>query len=252
MSSDADLLDLLGRDPDEQLLDEAAARLPAGVGRPEPAAGESRLRRQVVALGAALTGVTLLLGLALAGLAIAEAVSGAALAAAIMLVLAILLVGTHWGWVHVAELAGNRIQARHEAPVLARRRAWLAALEPYPRWEVSTSAQEDGSIAIVTRCYRPTPSGERAFTFVCEQVACEIHPAEQPAAIVAERAEVLRRQARAETERARERFQAARDAYEQTLLAGDDERQRRMALRAASHALSERLNAHLREPPLIE
>jgi hypothetical protein len=35
-------------------------------------------------------------------------------------------------------------------------------------------------------------------------------------------------------------------------LARDDEQQRQAALRAASQALSERINANLRDPPLAE
>jgi hypothetical protein len=252
VSREANPLDLLGCDPDEGLLAGDPARLPPSLGAPAPLPGESPLRRQVVRLGAALTGVSLLLGIALIGVGIAVGVSGAVGLAVALVVVGLACVGTHWGWVHVAELTGNAIQGRRDAPALARRRAWLESLEPYPRWEVSTSTEEDGSIAILTHLYRPVASGERTFTFVREEVARELHGAEEPGAAVAERAEILRRAARAETERARERFEAARDAYQQALLARDDEHQRRLALRAASEALSERINANLRDPPLTE
>jgi hypothetical protein len=167
-------------------------------------------------------------------------------------VLGIVLASTHWGWVHVAELTGNRIEARRSTSLEERQKQWLAEIEPYPRWEVSTSAGADGAITILTVCHRPVLQGERTYTFVREEVAREVHAADEPAAGVAERAELLRRDAAAETERAREDFRAARDAYEEALMVRDDEQQRRAALQAASQALSERINAHLRDPPLTE
>jgi hypothetical protein len=167
-------------------------------------------------------------------------------------VLGIVLASTHWGWVHVAELTGNAIEGRRTAALQLQQRHWLLEIEPYPRWEVTTIAGEDGSITILTVCHRPVPEGERKFTFVREEVAREVHSPDEPAAAVAERAELIRREAAAETERARQDFEAARDAYEEALMARDDEQQRRAALQAASEALSERINAHLRDPPLTE
>lgn len=252
MESEADPIDLLGREPDEGLLDQESRQLPASVGQPEALPPPSLARRRVVALGATLTGVSLLLGIALIGVGIGEAVSDALVLAIALLVVGVLLIGTHWGWVHVAELTGNAIQGRRDEAVIQRRRAWLSQLEPYPRWEVSTSAREDGSITIVTVRRTPVASGERTFTFVTEEVGRETHSADEPAAEVAERAELLRREAAAETERARERFEVARDAYDNTLMVRDDEQQRVAALRAASQALSDRINANLRDPPLTE
>jgi hypothetical protein len=199
-----------------------------------------------------MTGVTLIGGAALALLGLVEAIANGGLLWIIVLVLGIVLVTTHWGWVHVAELTGNRIEARRVVSLEERRRQWLSQIEAYPRWAISTSAGEDGSITILTTLHRPVPLGERTFTFVSEVVAREVHSAEEPAAAVAERAEVLRRQAAAKTETARGDFEAARDAYDGALMLRDDEEQQRAALRAASEALSERINAHLRDPPLIE
>src|SRR5205807_2723374 len=112
-------------------------------------------------------------------------------------------VSTHWGWVHVAELAGQRLEARANRDVIDSRHTWLKAIEPYTRWEVTAGTREDGSIAIVTTRYRPvasaSPSGERTFTFVRQEVAREVHSGDEPAATVSERAELLRRQAAMET-----------------------------------------------------
>jgi hypothetical protein len=252
MSWEADQLALLGREPDDRLLGEDSRQLPSIVGEPPESLPESPTRRHVVRLGATMTGATLIGGLALALLGLVELITDGSLVWWTVLVVGILLASTHWGWVHVAELAGNTIEARRNASLEDRRRHWLGEIEPYPRWEVSTSAGEDGSITIVTVCHRPLPQGERTFTFVREEVAQEVHSADEPAAAVAERAELLRRQAALDTDRARADFEAARDAYQQALMARDDEQQRRAALQAASQALSERINAHLRDPPLTE
>lgn len=252
MSSEADPLDLLGREPDERLLGADLRQLPPSAGEPPEPLPESATRRQVVRLGATMTGVTLIGGATLALVGLVELILNGNVVWLVMLVLGLVLAGTHWGWVHVAELTGNSIEARRTASVEERQRQWLLKIEPYPRWEVSTSADEDGSITIVTVCHRPIRHGELTFTFVGEEVAREVHSADEPAAAVAERAEVLRRTAAVRTEAARQNFEAARDAYDEALMVRDDEQQRRAALRAASEALSERINAHLRDPPLTD
>jgi len=252
VASEVDPVQLLGRSPDERLGEEDLGQLPASVGRPPAAPPESAARRRVVRAGATMTGVTLLGGLGLALLAVVEAIAGAGAIWWGVLALGVVLVATHWGWVHVAELTGNRIESRRAAALRDRRREWLRGIEPYPRWEVATSAGEDGTITIRTTVHRPVPAGEATYTFVCEEAAREVYSGEEPAAEVAGRAELLRRRAAAATREARERYEAARDAYERVLLARDDEAQRRAALRAASEALSERINANLREPPLVE
>ena len=43
-----------------------------------------------------------------------------------------------------------------------------------------------------------------------------------------------------------------RDAYDRAALANADEQERLAAVRAASEALSEQINANLRNPPLVE
>lgn len=252
MAAEANPVDFLGKSPDERLLAEDAGQLPATLGQPPAPLPESQARRQVVRFGATMTGVTLIGGLALAVLGLVELIADGSLAWLAVLVIGILLAATHWGWVHVAELTGNRIEGRRGESLEERRRLWLDQIEPYPRWEVSTDAGEDGSITILTVRHQPMARDQRTFTFEREEVAREVHAAEEPAADVAERAELLRRRAAADTARAREDFETARDAYQQALMVRDDEQQRLAALRAASQALSERINQHLRDPPLTE
>lgn len=252
MAPEIDPVELLGRRADDRLLAEDAAQLPEDVGRPEPLS-EVPARRRIVALGATLTGITLLGGLALIVLGTVAAISsgwdGGALAA---LVAGVALVATHWGWVHVAEFSAQALEARHNRASLERRRSWLESIEPYTRWSATTTTDDDGSIAILTVCHRPAPSGEDRYTFVREVTQREVLSGDEPAAAVTERAELLRRRTAAATAAERERYALAHDAYERALMATDDEQQRLAALRAASAALSEQINTHLRDPPLTE
>jgi hypothetical protein len=252
MTETSNPVELVGREPDERLLSEDLDQLPEAVGRPETAP-VSRTRRRVVGAGATLTGVSLVLGvlLVLAGL-IEGLASGIDTTAVLALVLGVVLVGTHWGWVHVAEITANSIEGRANADVLARQRQWLAEIEPYSRVEVSTAVEDDGSITIYSVRHRPVPSGERAFTFVREVEHREVHAPDEPAAAVTERAEHLRREAALVTERERERYEVAAEAYRAALHGREDDEQRRLAQRAASEALSGQINTNLREPPLIE
>jgi hypothetical protein len=251
MAPEVDPVEFVGLEPDDRLFGDDLNQLPASVGRPAELI-PSRARGRVVALGATLTGVTLVLGIALIVAGIAEAISSAAVPAIVAIVFGVVLITTHWGWVHVAELSANRLEHRRDQASLTERRHWLREIEPYSRWEVSTRADDDGSITIETLHYRPVRVGERRFTFTREVEAREVHSGDEPAASVTERAELLRRQAAGDTQRSRERFEAAHDAYERALIASDDEQQRRAALRAASEALSEGINSNLRDPPLTE
>jgi hypothetical protein len=251
MAPEADPVELVGYEPDERLLGDDLAQLPPSVGRPEELP-PSRARRRVVGVGATLTGVTLVAGIGLIALGIVEAVSGAVVLAVLAFAVGLGLIATHWGWVHVAELSANALENRRNSSLLEDRRLWLAAIQPYTRWEVTTHVGEDGSITIETVRHRPIRCGEDRFTFVREIEAKEVHSSEEPAAAVTERAELLRREAAARTTLAREGFEVAHDAYERTLMARDDEQQRQAALRAASEALSERINSNLRDPPLTE
>lgn len=252
MGAEIDPLEFLGREPDERLLGADLSALPETAGRPEeprPAASRGR----IVAVGATMTGLTLVGGAVLAAFAIVDSVvSGLGAAQVVMLVLGVLLVATHWGWVHVAELAAQSADVRGNRSVQERNRRWLASIEPYTRWSVSSSALQDGSIAILTLRHRPVVRGDRHFSFAAEVVDRELHSGEEPAAEVAARAEELRRRAAAATADSRARYEAVRAADDQARLEAADEVQRIAAVRAASEALSERINAHLRDPPLIE
>jgi membrane protein implicated in regulation of membrane protease activity len=244
------LPDLVGRRADERLLSDGD--LPVSIGRPAVAPPPSRTRGRIVAAGATLTGLTLLIGIALIAGGIGEAVSNAAVLAVALIAAGAVLVVTHWGWVHVAEATGQAIDRRRDSQVLGRQRQWLEQISPYTRYEVSTQVDHEGSIHIVRARYEPSPTGEGCFTFTRQVELEEVHSAEEPGAAVAERAELLRHEAAADTERERQRYEIAADAYETALLDRNDEQQRRVARRAASEALSAQINAKLRDPPLIE
>jgi hypothetical protein len=244
--------ELVGRKADDRLLSDDLDQLPLAVGRPETPP-PSRARRRVVGAGAVLTGISLVLGVLLVLVGVVDAIAGGVDSTAVVALLAgLILVATHWGWVHVAEITGNALEARANTGVLAERREWLAAIEPYTRFEVSTDVDADGAISIESVRCRPVPCGERGFTFVREVQHREVHAAEEPAAAVTERAEVLRREAALATARERERYQVAADAYGAALVGRADEEQRRLAQRAASEALSRQINSNLRDPPLVE
>ncbi|MGH2858886.1 MAG: hypothetical protein ACRDMJ_15535 [Solirubrobacteraceae bacterium] len=252
MAPEIDPVELIGRRPDERLLAEDLVALPEDAGRPEELVGLPA-RGRIVALGATLTGVTLLGGLALIVLSVVVAISSGWDAGALAaLVAGVALVATHWGWVHVAEAGAQALEARHNHAAIDRRGQWLESIEPYTRWSATTATGEDGSIAILIVRHRPVPSDQDRYTFEREITGREIHSGDEPAAAVTERAELLRRRAAAATATERERYIVAHDAYEQALIATDDEQQRLAALRAASTALSEQINTHLRDPPLTE
>ncbi|MGA8338907.1 MAG: hypothetical protein WB761_29495 [Solirubrobacteraceae bacterium] len=252
MTDSSSPVEFVGREPDERLLSADLEKLPEDVGRPEVFV-PTGARGRIVGTGAALTAVSLVLGSLLALLGLVDAISSGfdGLSIAIIVVGAI-LVTTHWGWVHVAELTANSIEGHGTAEVDGRRRQWLATIQPYTRYEINTSVEDDGSITIYRKAYRPTATGERRFTFTSGIDLQEVHSGDEPAAAVTERAELLRREAAQDTERERERYQIAADAYESALLDNADEQQRLLAQRAASEALSEQINSNLRDPPLVE
>lgn len=243
--------ELLGRIADEHLLSEHSA-LPAALGRPAPIV-PSQGRRWIVGVGATLTGVTLVAGIALIVAAVVGIIaSGFGALEVIALVVGIVLVATHWGWVHVAEFTAMTLEGRQERAVLERGGRWLAAIEPYTRYEVSTHVGEDGAITIARTRHRPVPSGEGRFKFVADVQHSEVHSPDEPGAVVAERAEGLRRQAALDTERERQRWSELVGERETEQMRRDQEERLKEALRAESQALSERINANLRDPPLGE
>ena len=250
MTGDSEPQVLVGRSADERLLEAGPESLPSSIGR--PVALPERSGSSVVAAGVALGAVTLIGGVALAILGLVRLIDGAGLTAVAELWAGIILVATHWGWVHVAAWSNDKLEAGRHQDVVADRRRWLETIEPYERYEVGTSVGEDGSITIETVCHRPAATDAQHFTFTPQQVAVEVHASDQPAAAIAERAEHLRAQAAAHTAKALALYQAAAEARHAAQLKGQDEREQIAAARAASEALSEQINTKLRDPPLVE
>jgi len=252
MTPDLQADELLDRTADESLLDADPAKLPVAIGRP-PVLPVTHTRARLVGVGATLTGVTLITGVLLLVLGVIAALtSGVGLVDVAALALGAALTGTHWGWVHVAEASSDAIERRRNRDTMGQRRQWLEAIEAYTRYEVTTSVADDGSITIDRVVYRPMPSGRRGFAFTREVQRSEVHSGDEPAAEIAERAELLRRQASLDTERERQRFEVAADARQSERLGRGDEQEQLSARRAASEALSEQINSNLRDPPLME
>jgi hypothetical protein len=244
---------LIGRRAEDRLLAGGQLALPRSIGSPPAGAPESRARRRLTVAGATLTGGSLLGGIALIVLAVVLlAGGGSTAAAAVVLLTGLALVGTHWGWVHVAVLTADRLEHRHELADAGARERWLAAIEPYPRFEVATEALPGGAIEIVVVAFRPVPAGAEGFTFEREIQSRERHGAEEPAATVAERAELLRRRAAADTEQARRRYAAALQAREAERLRLQDEQEGERVRQVEAQALSEAINENLRRPPLAD
>jgi hypothetical protein len=252
MSSDAHSESLVGLVADERLLSEDPAMLPAQLGLPEPIPA-SAARRRLVGAGATLTGVTLVGGTALAILGAVELLfNGGGALAVIALVVGLVLAATHWGWVHVAEVSSLGIERRSNAGIVDRRQTWLEAIAPFTHHEVTTSAGDDGTITIERVRYRPIRASDRTFVFERSVERSEVHSGDDPAAVVAERAELLRHEAAIATERERAGFQEQADALNWATLAEGEHRERTREQAAAARALSEQINANLREPPLTE
>jgi hypothetical protein len=242
----------LGVAPDPGLLSEDRFNLPQTEQPPEPAL-PTRRHDRLVAAGSVLTGVTLIGGLAMIIFGAAELLlNGGGAFDAVVAVIGILLAGTHWGWVHVAEYIGLTIDEREQRVTDAGRREWLAGIEPYPRYGVSTSVLDDASLRIDRILYRPVLTAANTFTFVRETDTETTYEAHTPAEVIATTVETMRRQARLETDHLRELWEAASTAYAATLADGDDDQHRLAAERAAATALSEHINASLLEQPLIE
>jgi hypothetical protein len=252
MGSDADPESLVGLVADERLLSEDPAVLPAAVGLPEPIPTRAA-RPSLVGVGATLTGVTLIGGTAVTIFGAVELLfNGGGALALIALVVGLVLACTHWGWVHVAEVSANGIERRSNSAVIDRRRAWLEEIAPFTRYEVTTSAGDDGTITIERIRHQPVRAGDGTFVFERSVEQTEVHGGDEPAAVVSERAELLRHAAAVDTERERAAFQERADALHWATLAEGEDRERTREQAAAARALSEQINANLREPPLTE
>jgi hypothetical protein len=247
-----DMLAFLGAAPDPRLADGDLVNLPAAEQRQEPPVSTERHERLVTA-GSTLTGVSLIGGAALliwGGWRLLF--DGGGTLDAVLAVIGLVLVATHWGWVHVAEYVGLTIDARQTHEIEARQGDWLQSLEPYPRFSVVTSVGDDGTTRVQRLLHRPVLTERHTFTFVREIDLDHIHEVDAPAEAIALDVETMRHQARLLTDRMRERWEAASTAYDAALLSSDDDQARLAADRAAALALSEHINATLLEAPLQE
>src|SRR3954451_2702023 len=242
----------LGVAADPRLLDEDLSNLPDAEQHHEPAISTHKHDRLVTA-GSFMTGATLVGGAALTLYGGWQVLfqSGGAFDLGLAVV-GLLLVATHWGWVHVAEYVGLTIDEHQGRAAEARRREWLASVQPYPRFSVSTSVLDDASTRVQRVLHRPVLTGHDTFTFVREAAGEKTYGAGTSAADIAATVETMRREARLETDRLSGLWEAASTAYDAALLSAGDDQQRLAAEHAAATALSEHINASLREPPLVE
>jgi len=111
---------------------------------------------------------------------------------------------------------------------------------------------DDASTRIERVVHQPVLTALHTFTFVRETDTEKTYDADTSAAAIATTVETMRRQARIETDRLRELWEAASTTYTAALRSADDEQQRLAAQRAAATALSDHINASLLEPPLVE
>ncbi len=242
----------LGVAADRRLLNEDLVNLPEPEKRREPAVS-SRQHDRLVATGSLLTGVTLIGGVVMllyGGWQLLFEAGGAF--AAVLTAIGILLAATHWGWVHVAEYVGLTIDERERRLSEQREQEWLATIQPYPRFSVSTSVLDDASTRVQRILHQPVLTSRQTFTFVREVDAEEIYDTHTSAEVIAAAVETMRHQARLETDRLRGLWDAASTAYAAALLSSHDDQEQLAAQRAAATALSEHINASLLEPPLVE
>jgi len=250
--TETDIVAFLGVAADRRLLDEDLANLPEVEQRHVPVLVTQKHDR-LVAAGSLLTGTTLIVGGAMLLYGGGEALFGSGGALDVVLaVIGILLVLTHWGWVHVAEYAGLTIDERQRRDAEVGEREWLATIAPYPRFSVSTTVRSDASTRVQRFRHEPVLVTPHTFTFVRHSDTERTYDVDTPAEVIAAGVETMRRQARLETDRLRGNWEAASTAYEAALLSAHDDQQRLVAQRAAATALSEHINASLLEPPLVE
>lgn len=248
-----DMIAFLGVAPDRRLLDEDLFNLPDAERQHAPVAVLTHTHDRLVAAGSLLTGVTLIVGvlmLIFGGWRLLFESGGAV--DAVLAVLGILLAGTHWGWVHVAEYVGLTIDERERRLSDQSSQEWLATIQPYPRFSVSTRVLADASTRVERVLHRPILTEQHTFTFVRETDTEQTCGPDASAEMIATTVETMRREAQLATDRLRRNWEAASGAYESTLLRADDDQQQLAAQRAAATALSEHINASLLEPPLVE
>jgi hypothetical protein len=250
-SGDA-MVAFLGVPADPSLLSEDLDGLSEAAVRPESVVVTDTHDR-LVAAGSLMTAVTLIGGIALALFGAEQLIAGGGGALAVVLiVVGLVLAGTHWGWVHVAEYVGLGRDEHQERANREREAAWLATVAPYARFTIRTTVMADASIAVERVMYRPALTSGHTFTFDRVAEARATFDPDTPAHVIADRVETLRREARLETDRQGELWDAARTAYDAALIDADDEQQQLAARRAGALALSQHINASLLQPPLIE
>ena len=177
-----ELIAFLGVPADRRLLNEDLSNLPEAEQRREPEIATEKHDR-LVAAGSLLTGVSLIGGAALALYGGWQALfNGGGAVDAVVALIGILLVATHWGWVHVAEYVGLTIDEHQQRANDERARAWLAAIQPYPRFSVSTSVLDDASTRVERVVHRPVLTSQHTFTFVRETDAEATYDADASAA----------------------------------------------------------------------
>src|ERR1700754_5335505 len=139
------LVAFLGVAADPRLLEEDSGCLPDAERHLEPAV-DTRAHDRLVAAGSVLTGASLLAGAAMVlyGGWRLLCDGGGALDGALAAV-GLLLVATHWGWVHVAEYAGLAIDGRRERAAEQERRGWVGSGEGHPRLIGSTRGVDGAS-----------------------------------------------------------------------------------------------------------
>ncbi len=246
------MLAFLGVPADPRLLDEDMVNVPAAEQYHQPVVVTHKHDR-LVAVGSVLTGASLIGGVAIALYGGWEVLlNGGGAFGVVLAVIGILLAATHWGWVHVAEYVGVTIDERAHRTQDARRRDWLAALAPYPRFSVSTAVLDNASTRVERVLHRPVLTANNTFTLVRETEAQKTFDAAAPAHVIAGTVEEMRREARIDTDRTRGLWEAASAAYALAMESADDDKQRLAAQRAAAIALSEHINESLLEPPLVE
>jgi hypothetical protein len=245
------MVTFLGVDADRRLLDEDRFSLPDAE-QHRALALSTQKHDRLVAAGSILTGVTLIGGVALALYASWQLLRGGGAIDAILVALGISLAATHWGWVHVAEYVGLAIDDGRRRAADERSRDWLARVEPYPRFSVSTSVLDDASTRVIRVLHQPVLTDRHTFTFTRQTDAEETFDAHVSAEVIASTAEAMRHRARLDTDRLHELWEAASSAYAAALSSADDDQQQLAAQRAAATALSDHINASLLEPPLVE
>ncbi len=246
------MLAFLGVPADNRLLDDDLGNLPDAE-QYRDLVVSNRGHERLVTAGSVLTGVSLIGGAAMLLYGGWELLfeSGGAFDV-VLAAIGILLIGTHWGWVHVAEYVGLTLDDRQRRQSDQRSQEWLATIQPYPRFSVSTSVLDDASTRVERILHKPVLTSRRTFTFIRDPDAEETYDAGTPAEVIATAVETMRRQARLETDRSRENWEAAATAYGAAMLSAEDDQQQLAAERAAATALSEHINASLLEPPLVE